>query len=300
MLRMSRVSYFGLSRGLRCGFRWLYARRWPFGCTLSASRIFDYRCAGIGAFIVGNNGKAIKATMRAMPKLMRRSKYNKALYMDLMALLYRLLAKSRQQGMLSLERDIENPLESEIFSNYPRIMADKTLVEFITDYLRLIVSGNMNAFEIEALMDEEIETHEQESEVPAGSLAMVGDSLPAFGIVAAVMGVVHALASADRPAAELGALIAHAMVGTFLGILLAYGFISPLATLLRQQSAETTKMMQCIKVTLLSSLNGYAPQIAVEFGRKTLYTTERPSFIELEEHVRRVKAPASQATEEDA
>ncbi|EKN3434129.1 flagellar motor stator protein MotA, partial [Yersinia enterocolitica] len=136
--------------------------------------------------------------------------------------------------------------------------------------------------------------------VPAGSLAMVGDSLPAFGIVAAVMGVVHALASADRPAAELGALIAHAMVGTFLGILLAYGFISPLATLLRQQSAETTKMMQCIKVTLLSSLNGYAPQIAVEFGRKTLYTTERPSFIELEEHVRRVKAPAPQATEEDA
>ncbi|MGT3197792.1 flagellar motor stator protein MotA [Yersinia enterocolitica] len=256
--------------------------------------------AGIGAFIVGNNGKAIKATMKALPKLMRRSKYNKVLYMDLMALLYRLLAKSRQQGMLSLERDIESPLESEIFSNYPRILADKVLVEFITDYLRLIVSGNMNVFEIEALMDEEIETHEQECEVPAGSLAMVGDSLPAFGIVAAVMGVVHALASADRPAAELGALIAHAMVGTFLGILLAYGFISPLATLLRQQSAETTKMMQCIKVTLLSSLNGYAPQIAVEFGRKTLYTTERPSFIELEEHVRRVKAPAPQATEEDA
>ncbi|MFW5390703.1 flagellar motor stator protein MotA [Yersinia sp. 2544 StPb PI] len=256
--------------------------------------------AGIGAFIVGNNGKAIKATIKVMPKLMRRSKYNKVLYMDLMALLYRLLAKSRQQGMLSLERDIESPRESEIFSNYPRILADKLLVEFITDYLRLIVSGNMNAFEIEALMDEEIETHEQECEVPAGSLTMVGDSLPAFGIVAAVMGVVHALASADRPAAELGALIAHAMVGTFLGILLAYGFISPLATLLRQQSAETTKMMQCIKVTLLSSLNGYAPQIAVEFGRKTLYTTERPSFIELEEHVRRVKAPAPQATEEDA
>lgn len=254
--------------------------------------------AGVGAFIVGNNGKAIKATLRALPRLMRRSKYNKDLYMDLMALLFRLLAKSRQQGMLSLEFDIDNPQESEIFSNYPRILADNTLVEFITDYLRLMVSGNMNAFEIEALMDEEIETYEQES-VPAGSLAMVGDSLPAFGIVAAVMGVVHALASADRPAAELGALIANAMVGTFLGILLAYGFISPLATLLRQKSAENVKMMQCIKVTLLSSLNGYAPQIAVEFGRKTLYTTERPSFVELEEHVRRVKAPAQQVTEEE-
>ncbi|WP_038886367.1 flagellar motor stator protein MotA [Serratia marcescens] len=254
--------------------------------------------AGVGAFIVGNNGKAIKATLRALPRLMRRSKYNKDLYMDLMALLFRLLAKSRQQGMLSLEFDIDNPQESEIFS-YPRILADNTLVEFITDYLRLMVSGNMNAFEIEALMDEEIETYEQESEVPAGSLAMVGDSLPAFGIVAAVMGVVHALASADRPAAELGALIANAMVGTFLGILLAYGFISPLATLLRQKSAENVKMMQCIKVTLLSSLNGYAPQIAVEFGRKTLYTTERPSFVELEEHVRRVKAPVQQVTEEE-
>jgi chemotaxis protein MotA len=129
----------------------------------------------------------------------------------------------------------------------------------------------------------------------------MGDSLPAFGIVAAVMGVVHALASADRPAGELGVLIAHAMVGTFLGILLAYGFISPLATVLRQKSAETTKMMQCVKVTLLSSLNGYAPPIAVEFGRKTLYSSERPSFVELEEHVRAVRSPNApqRATEEE-
>lgn len=257
--------------------------------------------AGIGAFIVGNNGKAIKATLRTLPKLGRSAKYNKALYMDVMGLMYLLLAKARQQGMLTLERDIENPQESELFSNYPRILADKILIEFITDYMRLMVSGNMNAFEIEALMDEEIETFESEAEGPADSLAMVGDSLPAFGIVAAVMGVVHALASADRPAAELGALIAHAMVGTFFGILLAYGFVSPLASLMRQNCAETVKMMQCIKTTLLSSLHGYAPQIAVEFGRKTLYSTERPSFMELEEHVRQVKSPAAQqsAVEEE-
>jgi chemotaxis protein MotA len=195
--------------------------------------------------------------------------------------------------MLSLEADIDNPKESEIFASYPRILADAQVVEFITDYLRLMVSGNMNAFEIEALMDEEIETSQHEREIPASSLASLGDSLPAFGIVAAVMGVVHALGSADRPAAELGELIAKAMVGTFLGILLAYGFISPLATLLRQQGSETTKMMECIKATLLSSLNGYAPQIAVEFGRKTLYTTERPSFTELEDHVRSVKGSAA-------
>jgi len=254
--------------------------------------------AGLGAFIVGNNGKAIKSTLNAIPKLFRASRYNKSMYMDLMALLFRLLAKSRQQGMLALENDIDNPQDSDIFSSYPRILADKQILEFITDYLRLMISGNMNAFEIEALMDEEIETFESENEVPANSLALLGDSLPAFGIVAAVMGIVHTLASADRPAAELGALIAHAMVGTFLGILLAYGFISPLAAVLRQKSAENTKMLECIKVTMLSSLNGYAPQIAVEFGRKTLYTSERPSFIELEEHVRQVKSPKTQAEEE--
>ncbi|MDR7342804.1 MAG: flagellar motor stator protein MotA [Pantoea sp.] len=256
--------------------------------------------AGIGAFIVGNSGKAIKATLKALPLLFRGSKYNKAVYMDLMALLYRLMAKSRQQGMMSLERDIENPKESEIFANYPRILSDNKLVDFITDYMRLMISGNMNAFEIEALMDEEIETYEHECDVPAQSIGAMGDSLPAFGIVAAVMGVVHTLASADRPAAELGELIAHAMVGTFLGILLAYGFISPLSSVLRQKCSETTKMMQCIKVTLLSSLNGYAPQIAVEFGRKTLYSTERPSFAELEEHVRNAKSAGKQTSGQDA
>nr|WP_240350824.1 flagellar motor stator protein MotA [Pectobacterium brasiliense] len=270
------------------------------GALYQPSELLIIGGAALGAFIVGNNGKAIKATLRALPLLVKSSKYNKALYMDLMALLFRVMAKSRQQGMLSLEFDIDNPRESEIFSSYPNILADNTVVEFITDYLRLMVSGNMNAFEIETLMDEEIETIEHESEVPASSLTMMGDGLPAFGIVAAVMGVVHSLAYVDRPAAELGMMIAHAMVGTFLGILLAYGFVSPLAALLRQKNAEKIKVLQCIKVTLLSSLNGYAPQIAVEFGRKTLYSTERPSFTELEEHIRRVKSPTQQASDSNA
>ena len=270
------------------------------GALYQPSELLIIGGAALGAFIVGNNGKAIKATLRALPLLVKSSKYNKALYMDLRALLFRVMAKSRQQGMLSLEFDIDNPRESEIFSSYPNILADNTVVEFITDYLRLMVSGNMNAFEIETLMDEEIETIEHESEVPASSLTMMGDGLPAFGIVAAVMGVVHSLAYVDRPAAELGMMIAHAMVGTFLGILLAYGFVSPLAALLRQKNAEKIKVLQCIKVTLLSSLNGYAPQIAVEFGRKTLYSTERPSFTELEEHIRRVKSPTQQASDSNA
>ncbi|MCA7012723.1 flagellar motor stator protein MotA [Dickeya dadantii] len=270
------------------------------GALYQPSELLIIGGAAIGAFIVGNNGKAIKATLKALPTLLKGSQYTKAVYMDLMAVLFRLMAKSRQQGMLSLEFDIDNPKESEIFSNYPRILSDDYIVEFVTDYLRLMVSGNMNAFEIETLMDEEIETVEHEVEVPATSLNLMGDGLPAFGIVAAVMGVVHSLAFVDRPAAELGMMIAHAMVGTFLGILLAYGFVSPLASLLRQKNSEKIKVLQCIKVTLLSSLNGYAPQIAVEFGRKTLYSTVRPSFTEMEEHIRNVKAPAQQASENDA
>lgn len=248
--------------------------------------------AGVGAFIVANNGNAIKATFRTLPSLFKGSHYTKAVYMDLMAMMFLLLTKIRQQGLVALENDIEDPQNSPIFSAYPRLLTDNTLMNFLVDYLRLMVSGSMNAFELESLMDEEIETCEHEHDVPAVSLNVVGDALPAFGIVAAVMGVVNALASADRPAAELGALIAHAMVGTFLGILLAYGLVLPLASLLRQKSAEHLKLLQCIKVTLLSSINGYAPQIAVEFGRKTLFSTERPTFTELEDRVREVKSSA--------
>jgi len=160
----------------------------------------------------------------------------------------------------------------------------------IADYLRLMVSGNMDAFQIENLMDNEIETHHQEGHVPVHCIAKLGDGLPAFGIVAAVMGVVHTMESVGIPPSELGMLIAHALVGTFLGILLAYGFVGPLASLLEQKLEEETKMYQCVKVTLLASLNGYAPALAVEFGRKVLYSTERPSFSELEEHIKKSKS----------
>jgi chemotaxis protein MotA len=239
-----------------------------------------------GAFFVGNNSKAIKATLKALPTVFKGSKYTRALYMDIMALLYELLTKIRKEGLMSVESDVDSPENSPLFTKYPAVMADHHIVEFLTDYLRLMVSGSMNAFEIENLMDNEIETHHHEGEIPSHVIAKIGDGLPAFGIIAAVMGVVHTMESVGLPPAELGILIAHALVGTFLGILLAYGFVGPLASLLEQKLNESTKMLQCIKVTLLASINGYAPAIAVEFGRKVLFSTERPSFSELEEHVR--------------
>jgi len=245
--------------------------------------------AAAGAFLVGNNNKAIKATLAALPSLLKGSRYTKDLYMELMSLLFEVLSKVRKEGLMSIESDIDSPQESPLFSKYPAVLADHHIVEFMTDYLRLMVSGNMDAFQIENLMDNEIETHHHEGAVPAHVIAKVGDGLPAFGIVAAVMGVVHTMESVGLPPAELGMLIAHALVGTFLGILLAYGFVGPLASLLEQKLEESSKMFQCVKVTLLASLNGYAPALAVEFGRKVLFSTERPTFNELEDHIKKSK-----------
>lgn len=246
--------------------------------------------AAVGACLVGNNGKTIKASLKALPGVLKGSKYSKTLYMELMTMLFDVLSKVRKEGLMSIESDIEKPTESPLFSKYEKVVHDHHLMEFICDYLRLMVSGNMDAFQIENLMDNEIETHHIEHHAPAHFVAKLGDGLPAFGIVAAVMGVVHTMESVGIPPAELGILIAKALVGTFLGILLAYGFVGPLSGLLEQQLEESSKTFQCVKVTLLASLNGFAPALAVEFGRKVLYSTERPSFSELEDHIKQNKS----------
>ena len=210
--------------------------------------------------------------------------------MSLMALMYEILTKVRKEGLMSIEGDVEEPEQSPLFQKYPEVLADHHIVEFLTDYLRLMVSGNLNPMEIENLMDGELETHHQEAHTPQSAVQQMADGLPAFGIVAAVMGVVHVMGSVGQVSnAELGVMIAAALVGTFLGILLAYGFVGPLASIINHKISESSKPFECVKTTLLASLNGYSPALAVEFGRKVLYSTERPTFIELEEHVKSTK-----------
>ena len=240
----------------------------------------------LGAFVVNNQPKVLKATIGALPKLFKGSKYTKARYMEMMALLYDLLQKARKEGLMAIEQDVEAPHESAVFKKYPVVGSDHHVVEFVTDYLRMMVSGNLNAHEIESLMDNEIETHHHEAHAPAAAIQRLAGALPAFGIVAAVLGVVNTMGSVGQPPAILGGMIGSALVGTFLGILLAYGVVEPLAGLLEQKIDENGKELQCIKVTLLASMQGYAPQVAVEFGRKVLYSTERPTFAELENHVK--------------
>ena len=242
--------------------------------------------AALGAFVANNQPKVLKATLAGVGQCFKGSKYTKARYMELMALLYDILQKARKEGLMSIEKDVEEPHSSALFQKYATVGSDHHVVEFITDYLRMMVSGNLNAHEIESLMDSEIETHHHEAHAPVQAIARLAGALPAFGIVAAVLGVVNTMGSVGQPPAVLGGMIGSALVGTFLGILLAYAFVEPLSGLLEQKIDEGGKELQCIKTTLLASMQGYAPQVAVEFGRKVLYSGDRPTFAELEAHVK--------------
>ncbi|MFN5349298.1 MAG: flagellar motor stator protein MotA [Polaromonas sp.] len=240
----------------------------------------------LGAFVVNNQPKVMKATLKAIPSALKGSTHTKASYLELMALLFDILQKARKEGLMSIEKDVDEPQASELFNKYPKIAANHHLIEFLTDYLRMMVSGNLNAYEIEALMDSEIDTHHQEAHAPVAAITRVAGGLPAFGIVAAVLGVVNTMGSVGQPPPVLGAMIGSALVGTFLGILLAYGIVEPMGGLMEQRADDEAKKLLCIKATLLANMQGYNPTTCLEFGRKVLFSTERPTFTEMETHVR--------------
>ena len=243
--------------------------------------------AALGAFLANNQMKVVKATLKGLGRCFKGSKFSKSRYMELLALMFDILQKARKEGLMSIENDVEDPHNSTLFKKYPAVSGDHHVVEFITDYLRMMVSGSLNSHEIESLMDSEIDTHHAEEHAAVAAIARLAGGLPAFGIVAAVLGVVNTMGSVGQPPAVLGGMIGSALVGTFLGILLAYGFVEPLGGLLEQKVEDAGKELQCIKITLLASMQGYAPTVAIEFGRKVLFSGDRPSFAELEGHVKK-------------
>ncbi len=256
------------------------------GVLLQPTKFIMIFGGALGGAIAASNPHGFKHMMAGVASCFKGSKYTKKFYMELLALLFELMAKGRKEGLMALEADIDEPESSAVFSKYPIIQKNTLVMDFITDYLRMMVGGNLNPLEIESLMDSEIETHNQEELHTAHSLNKMSDSLPAFGIVAAVMGVVITMGSLHLPPEELGQLIAAALVGAFLGILLSYAFVGPLASVLESKAAESTKALQTVKVVLLASINGFAPQVCVEFGRKVLFSHERPGFFELEEDIK--------------
>ena len=243
----------------------------------------------IGGFVAGNGIKAIKATVGALPSIFKGSPYNKAFYIDLLAMLYEILSKVRKEGLMSIENDVENPDSSPIFSKYPAFMADHHAVDFLTDYLRMMVGGNLNAFEIENLMDAEMETHHQEAHGPAHIVSKVADSTPAFGIVVAVMGVVNVMGSVGQPPAVLGKMIGGALVGTFLGVFLAYGIVGPFASRVKNVIDEDQHFYNLIREVMVAALHNHAPNICVEVGRQNTPAGLRPSYNELEGALRATK-----------
>lgn len=239
--------------------------------------------AALGAFIAANGPKVIKETFAGVLGLLKGPKYGKADYVELLKLLYEILMKIRKEGLMAIEAHVENPESSAIFQKYPKVLADHHLLDFITDCLRLMVGGNMNPHELEAVLEAEMETHHKETHAASHSVQIVADGLPAFGIVAAVLGIVKVMSYVGRaPPEVIGMMVAAALVGTFLGILLGYGFVGPVAQAMGARANADSKPFELVKIALLASVRGYPPPVAIEFARKQLFSDLRPSFADLE------------------
>ncbi|MFL6550097.1 MAG: flagellar motor stator protein MotA [Povalibacter sp.] len=243
--------------------------------------------AAIGAFVIANPFSVSKRALGGIGKLLKGSPFKKAHYQQLFAVMYDLLSVARKEGMMGLERLIEDPSKTEIFSKRPLIGKDPHVTEFIQDYLRLIISGDMDQHQLEALMDLEIETRHHDAGEPASALSRMSDAMPGFGIVAAVLGIVNTMGALGGPPEEIGKKVAAALVGTFLGILLAYGFIGPMSSAMERMARDETQFYMTIKTCILGFLQGHPPQVAIEFGRKSTPGELRPSFKDLEAQLRK-------------
>lgn len=242
----------------------------------------------LSAFIVANSKEVLKASLEDLKAIYRRDKYGKQEYLELLSMMYVVFKTARTKGWLALERHIENPQDSEIFKKFPVFYGDQGPTTFLCDYLRLISLGAEKPYEIEALMDQEIDTQREERSHTSNAIQLMADGLPALGIVAAVLGVIHTMGSITEPPEVLGRLIGGALVGTFLGVFLSYGFVSPVASAIRGRNDAELKYYICIKTCILAFLQGAAPQVAIEFGRKTLMHDVQPTFLEVEDATQNV------------
>jgi chemotaxis protein MotA len=239
--------------------------------------------SALGAFITSNPTKIIKASFKGAVEVIRGPRYKRDDYAMLLKLLYDVLIKIRKDGLMALETDLDAQGGSTLFKNYPRIAADPHLMEFITDCLRLMVGGSLDPHELESLLEMELETHHQAAHEPAIAVQKVADALPGFGIVAAVLGIVNTMATLDgADTATIGHKVGAALVGTFLGILVSYGFVGPIAALMSHGANDEGKAFEVVKMALVASVRGYVPAIAIEFARKLLMSDVRPSFGDLE------------------
>jgi chemotaxis protein MotA len=238
--------------------------------------------AAIGAFIIGNTAPVLKAVPSVFATLMRGPKYTQEAYVELLAMQFALYKLVQQKGALGLEQHIEDPENSTLFNAFPTFAANHHAVEFVCDYMRMVTLGADNFHEIDTLMEQELETHHQEQERIIASVQSVADATPALGIVAAVLGVIKTMGSITEPPEVLGYLIGGALVGTFFGVFVSYGFFGPMAQSLRNIFEAESKYYLSLKAGLLAHIGGQPPVMAVEFARKALMSEVRPTFNQVE------------------
>ncbi|WP_219893782.1 flagellar motor stator protein MotA [Aquisediminimonas profunda] len=239
--------------------------------------------AGLGALIIGNSSKELKALGSVMGKIFKGPKYNRQDYLDCIFLVSRLMKMLRTEGPVAVEPHIEDPASSSVFAEYPKLLKDTTLIHLIADTLRLVVvsSGTLDPNAVEDVMDNTIKNHVHHTEQPAETLQTLSDALPALGIVAAVLGVVKTMGSIDKPPAILGGMIGSALVGTFLGVLLSYGLVGPFANRAKQVIAADAAIYHVVKQIIVASLNGHPLPLVIEAARSGIEHSNQPSFAEV-------------------
>jgi chemotaxis protein MotA len=241
--------------------------------------------AALGAFITGNTKANIKQTIKGLKRAMKGPTYKKPDYIELLSVLYQIFKVAKTKGMLALEQHVEKPDESAIFAAFPKFQKDHHAVEFLCDYLRMMTLGTENPNEVETLMDAELETHHHELNGASHAIQTMADGMPALGIVAAVLGVILTMGSITEPPEVLGELIGAALVGTFFGVLMSYGVVGPVSNAIKGVDEVDAKYYQCMKSGMLAHMQGYPPAVSVEFARKVIVSTDRPTFYEVEQTV---------------
>lgn len=251
--------------------------------------------AALGTLLIANPLHTLKEIVHGVLEVLKGPKFSKQRYLDSLKMLYEMFNKIRREGPNAVENDIEEPEKSKFFAAFPQAAKDKLALNFICDTMRMALMGGVEPFDVDQMMEADIQVHEHESEQSVGALGTVADSLPGLGIVAAVLGVVMTMSALGGPPEEIGKKVAAALVGTFLGILLCYGFIGPISSNLAKLAHEEHEHLQVLRVTMIAFMKGISPLLAIEMGRRSVPGHLRPSFSELERHCKQANAAAAAA-----
>lgn len=243
----------------------------------------------LGTVLVSTPAATLKALGGKLAALPKPSVFSRALYLDALKLIYELFQTARKDGLVAIEPHIEAPEKSAIFKRYPTVLAQHHAVVFFCDSLRLVLLGSVPSYDLESLMDSDIDVHHEEEAKPVSALAKVADALPGIGIVAAVLGIVVTMGAIAGPVTEIGEKVAAALTGTFLGVLLAYGFASPLAGAMESRNAEEARFHHFIKAAVVAFAKGFPPLVATEFARRAIGAELRPTFAEMEAACKAIK-----------